>query len=406
MSPTLAATMPASLNVTPVATEVLPPATPEELAFFEQAKRHIGNKQTYNEFLKILNLFSQEILSRKQLVERVEVFLGSNKELFDWFRRFVHADEPVVVKLQPTANDFRDRVDLEKCKKYGPSYRLLPPAEQNKRCSGRDNLCREVLNDRWVSHPTWESETSGFLAHRKNVYEEQMYRCEEERYEYDMTIQANLDTIALLELALKRPTALTPPACRRIIRKVYGDMADQVLEQLEQSPSTSIPVVIHRLRLKDEEWRRAQREHNRLWRELEYRNYYKALDRRGLTFKSNDKRMLNPRALITEIEALQRERPAEHHLSYMLPDPAVHLDLRRVLASWCHRQQSTDMRAVLGYVDGFLHRFFGSTGELQALEPALVLKRGGLFVNGALYVLFRLYQVFPFIFMRFCGSIQ
>src|SRR5690349_16898106 len=59
------------------------PASVEELAFFDRVKRTLNNKQTYNEFLKLLNLFSQDILDRKLLVERVESFLGPHKDLMD-----------------------------------------------------------------------------------------------------------------------------------------------------------------------------------------------------------------------------------------------------------------------------------------------------------------------------------
>ena len=57
-------------------------------------------------------------------------------------------------------------------------------------CSGRDELCRSVLNDKWESHPTWASEESGFISHKKNAFEEALYRSEEERYEYQFHIEA------------------------------------------------------------------------------------------------------------------------------------------------------------------------------------------------------------------------
>ena len=48
--------------------------TMEELEFFDRCKSVIGNKQTYNEFLKVLNLFSQEIIEAKVLVDRGTLF--------------------------------------------------------------------------------------------------------------------------------------------------------------------------------------------------------------------------------------------------------------------------------------------------------------------------------------------
>ena len=66
-------------------------------------------------------------------------------------------------------------------------------------CSGRDEMCKSVLNDEWVSQPTFASEDSGFLAHKKNAYEEALHRSEEERHEYQTHIDAITSTIALLE---------------------------------------------------------------------------------------------------------------------------------------------------------------------------------------------------------------
>ncbi len=60
-------------------------------------------------------------------------------------------------------------------------------------------MCKSVLNDEWVSHPTWASEDTGFVAHRKNVYEEALHRSEEERHEYDFHIEAITRTIAMME---------------------------------------------------------------------------------------------------------------------------------------------------------------------------------------------------------------
>ena len=40
----------------------------------------------------------------------------------------------------------------------------------------------QVLNDIWVSFPSW-SEDSTFVTSRKTQFEEHIYRCEDERFE-------------------------------------------------------------------------------------------------------------------------------------------------------------------------------------------------------------------------------
>lgn len=39
-----------------------------------------------------------------------------------------------------------------------------------------------MLNDTWVSFPSW-SEDSTFVSSKKTPYEEQLHRCEDERFE-------------------------------------------------------------------------------------------------------------------------------------------------------------------------------------------------------------------------------
>ena len=56
----------------------------------------------------------------------------------------------------------------------------MPKAFQRPQSSGRNELCNEVLNDSWVSFPCW-SEDSPFLASRKNIHEEAIYKAEDEQ---------------------------------------------------------------------------------------------------------------------------------------------------------------------------------------------------------------------------------
>ena len=93
--------------------------------FFEKVKKYIANKHSYSEFLKLINLYSQQILDTYSLVKKVQNFIGQNAELFEWFKQFVKYDEKDEI-VQNTANS-RPRVDLEGCISYGPSYRQLPP---------------------------------------------------------------------------------------------------------------------------------------------------------------------------------------------------------------------------------------------------------------------------------------
>jgi paired amphipathic helix protein Sin3a len=74
--------------------EPLPPtstssATSEELAFFDRAKKFIANKSGMNEFLKLCNLFSQDLIDRNVLVHKASSFIGGSPALMNWFKLFV-----------------------------------------------------------------------------------------------------------------------------------------------------------------------------------------------------------------------------------------------------------------------------------------------------------------------------
>lgn len=193
-------------------------------------------------------------------------------------------------------------------------------------CSGRDPLCWEVLNDEWVSHPTWAAEDAApFMAHKKNQYEEQLHKSEEERHEYDYHIEANLRTIALLEPLNNKLQTLEPAERERfnlkaglgghsksiymrVIKKVYGkELGWDIIRAMYENPHLALPIVLERLKAKDDEWKKAQREWNRVWREQDAKNFYKALDHQGIQFKTTDKKTIGIKALVMEAEAKKRE---------------------------------------------------------------------------------------------------
>lgn len=187
-------------------------------------------------------------------------------------------------------------------------------------------MCWDVLNDEWVSHPTWAAEDAApFMAHKKNAYEEALHKSEEERHEYDYHIEANLRTIALLEPLNNKIQTMDPDdrahfnlkaglggqsrsIYQRIVKKVYGkELGPEIIRAMHDNPVVALPIVIERLKAKDEEWKKAQREWNRVWREQDAKNFYKALDHQGVAFKTSDKKVISAKTLVSEIEARRRE---------------------------------------------------------------------------------------------------
>lgn len=256
-------------------------------------------------------------------------------------------------------------------------------------------MCRSVLNDEWVSHPTWSSEDSGFVAQMKNVYEEALHRSEEERHEYDFHIEAIVRTISMLE-PINNKIAQLPPDERgsfklkanlggsgksihqRVIKKIYGREAGlEVIQAMQDSPSLAIPVVLTRLKQKEEEWKRAQREWNKVWREVDARNYQKSLDHQGITFKAADKKAVSTKAFVSQIEAARDEQMAKraslidplfartrprHHLEFVVDDESVLQDGLKLTFSFLdrttHQIGSIERKKIEALLRGFVPSFF------------------------------------------------
>ena len=119
-----------SPTLTPIVPEPLAPtstslASSEELAFFDRVKKYIANKATMNEFLKLCNMFSQDLIDRNVLVHKVSNFIGGNLDLMNWFKDFVkYEGTDEVIENRPKVPT--GRVALSNCRGLGPSYRLLP----------------------------------------------------------------------------------------------------------------------------------------------------------------------------------------------------------------------------------------------------------------------------------------
>lgn len=108
----------------------------------------------------------------------------------------------------------------------------------------------------------------------------------------------------------------------RIIRKIYGrDNGQEAIVALYDQPAIAVPIILQRMKQKDEEWKRALREWNRIWREIDAKNFYRSLDHQGLTFKGNDKKTTTSKFLVTEIEALRKE-DKQKRISLVNPPPA------------------------------------------------------------------------------------
>ncbi|XP_019864517.1 PREDICTED: paired amphipathic helix protein Sin3a [Amphimedon queenslandica] len=326
-----------------------------EVALFDKIRKALHNPEVYDNFLRCLMLFNEEIVSRQELTQLVTPFLGKFPDLFCQFKVLLGFKEPSTAELSPEPSpppqiphkervtEFAAEIDFNSLKRHGASYRALPKSYVQLKCSGRTRLCHEVLNDTWVSFPMWSEDTT-FHGTRKTQYEEYIFRCEDERFELDVVLETNLSTIKVLEAIQKKMSRMSPETLnhftldnrlggfsevihRKAIHRIYGDKATDIIEGLKRNPAVAIPIVLKRLKSKQEDWLDAQRQFNKMWREQLEKYHLKSLDHQGINFKASDTKIMRPKSLIGEVECLFDERQ-ESFAEGKAADVGPHLSFR------------------------------------------------------------------------------
>ncbi|XP_016287849.1 paired amphipathic helix protein Sin3b isoform X2 [Monodelphis domestica] len=353
-----------------------------------KVRRVLKSQEVYENFLRCIALFNQELVSGSELLQLVTPFLGKFPELFAQFKSFLGVKE---LSFAPPMSDrsgdgIGREIDYASCKRIGSSYRALPKTYQQPKCSGRTAICKEVLNDTWVSFPSW-SEDSTFVSSKKTPYEEQLHRCEDERFELDVVLETNLATIRVLESVQKKLSRMSPEDqekfrlddClggtseviqRRAIYRIYGDKAPEIIESLKKNPVTAVPVVLKRLKAKEEEWREAQQGFNKIWREQYEKAYLKSLDHQAVNFKQNDTKALRSKSLLNEIESVYDEHQEQHsegrsaptnepHLIFVYEDKQI-LEDAASLISYYVKRQPTIQKEDQGTIQQIVHHFVPS----------------------------------------------
>ncbi|XP_059648928.1 paired amphipathic helix protein Sin3-like 4 isoform X2 [Cornus florida] len=261
-------------------------------------------------------------------------------------------------------------LDLSNCERCTPSYRLLPKNYPIPSASQRTELGAEVLNDHWVS-VTSGSEDYSFKHMRKNQYEESLFRCEDDRFELDMLLESvNVTTKRVEELLdkINDNTIKTDSAIHiedhftalnlRCIERLYGDHGLDVMEVLKKNAPLALPVILTRLKQKQEEWARCRSDFNKVWAEIYAKNYHKSLDHRSFYFKQQDTKSLSTKALLVEIKEISEKkrkeddvllaiaagnrRPIIPNLEFEYPDLKIHEDLYHLIKYSCGEICSTE----------------------------------------------------------------
>ena len=353
------------------------PEVHKEAVLLEKLKKKLmvmGDK-CYMDFLKCLGLYVQDVLTANELVTVLEDMMGAPdvRDVFDELKLFLGIRDGPATKYR--FNVPISEIDFANCPHSGISYRSLPRDYPLPTCTGRTELCDQTLNDEWVSVPSG-SEDFSYTHYRKNQYEESLFKCEDDRYELDMLIETNASTMRIMQAILEEADKdrsrtqkinLNPLKAVHLkaVERVYGDHGAEMVDHLKRAPRLAIGIVLPRLKHKDEEWRKARRDMNKIWRDV-YKvwcsfaqcgvrgvlgacgacgvgaaamrcvaapaaragcgyvracvgsltsgflqdNYYKSLDHRSFYFKQVDKKSLHPKHFLYEMHKTADPAPA------------------------------------------------------------------------------------------------
>lgn len=113
--------------------------TPDKLLFFDRAKKSLENLEIYEEFLKLLSVFSRDIIDIKTLIERARAFLGDGdlmaefKDLVGWDTRLDNVENGPPGSIRTGPPEALSALPADDGQ--GPSYRKLPDSVS---CSHRN----------------------------------------------------------------------------------------------------------------------------------------------------------------------------------------------------------------------------------------------------------------------------
>ncbi|AES74611.2 putative transcription regulator Others family [Medicago truncatula] len=412
----------------------------QAISFCDKVKEKLSSAEDYQTFLKCLNIFGNGIIKKNDLQNLVTDLLGKHSDLMSEFNDFLERCENIdgflagVMSKKPLAGDghlsrsskledkehrretdggkekerYKEKymgksiqeLDLSDCKRCSPSYRLLPADYPIPTASQRSELGAHVLNDHWVS-VTSGSEDYSFKHMRRNQYEESLFRCEDDRFELDMLLESvssaakradelynsiveNKISVESLSRIEDHFTVLN----LRCIERLYGDHGLDVLDILRKNPTHALPVILTRLKQKQEEWNRCRSDFNKVWADIYSKNHYKSLDHRSFYFKQQDSKNLSTKSLVTEIKEIKEKQQKEDdivqtiaagakhplipHFEFDFSDAEIHEDLYKLVRYSCEEvfQSKELFNKIMRLWSTFLEPMLGVTSQSHETERA------------------------------------
>lgn len=247
----------------------------EPITPFDVIKQKLKNFGVYKEFMKCINSYNQNLISKNDLIFLVRQLIKEEKLISEFIKY-----------LSP--NKIFEKEKKNYLATVG-SYRII-----------KNGPSDSIINDYCVGCPTHNREDENYVFLKRNIYEENLFRIEDERFEIDLLIlRFELFIISLEKILLTdyeeigiSQLEISSGIVQSILELVYKENYSEILEGILSKPKQTIPIVLGRLYKVNEKIKKEKVEKEKTWEEVTKMNYYKALDNIYFDFKSSDKKNL------------------------------------------------------------------------------------------------------------------
>jgi len=281
------------------------------LYLFEYLRNNL-DPENYDELMKLIYLYSECVLSANEVFLMTRHLFYENENYFSFFCDILHARE-LTRRRNTTILKPLGEIDFNKleCDRNG-SYTKVPDffPHMKRPINPLNPEAFKILNKTWISVP--QGSEVNFQIKAKNIYEENLFKCEDERYEFD-TIIYNcatavkwLNALESLESEAKLNTYVERILKLKVIQKVYGNNSE-VIEIFKKTPISVAKVLADRISTKLREIQETKYNSARKkWHDTAQENFHRSLDHRSFYFKQYEKKLTYHKSF--NADALERYR--------------------------------------------------------------------------------------------------
>lgn len=330
-----------------------------EIQVFLKIKRYLGS--SYSDFLKLVSLYNQLVISKKELYVLAKGLLRKCE------------DQNLLLDLS--------------------SFIGVDPSDANLEMEMEEEDNAEEQDEEPFENP----------------YEELLFNCENHLNELDYAINTNLSSLQYFEDLLSAYDSLSEenkqtyrvgeldPLYLESIRLLYKKRGDQIIRNLQMSRNIKIiRIFVDRMKKKEKEWNESRSEWQNLRDKIYVRYSRNYFNHQSGKFKEEEKKRLKPDSLLEELKFPEVQLPKNPIVTNVqIQEPIVN-EMKHLLKSVIHTDMNgslteSTVESSIAFVVGKLFQMEESTDKLDLdnEKPSYDL----FFGTSDFYLLFRYFGI-------------